>query len=253
MFTSIRKIFNKDQEFEDSQSHSADFSFSLDEQVVAGGIDAQLSPMKNQMSNLYQTTSPLDIPRHSMSNTRENSKHLVDSDDDDENIPSCLVSMSCPLPGRQPMYVPRRPLVKPAAAPKARLPNLELPPSLPSDFVFQQPPQPDPIDMRNLPDSALQYAASCPPAFRLIVDPQGLPTPLPAYVQLEATQLSHSPLIYEVLLSGCLHNPVQQTRNNAKGRDDDVARHNDMCDHDPDHDHDEMNMKDDDELAEMEL
>lgn len=55
------------------------------------------------------------------------------------------------------------------------------------------------------------------PCAWLIVDPQGLPTPLPAYVQLEATQLSHSPLIYEVLLSGCLHNPVQQTRNTQGG------------------------------------
>lgn len=196
------------------------------------------------------TTSPLDIPWQAAATALS----AVDDDDDDDVPAKFLVSMSCPLPGNRPQKpLPRRPVVKPALVPKEglKLPNLQLPPSLPSDYVVpelslqqqqQQQQQPPGPDNKSFADFCYPYAASCPPAFRLVVDTQG---GTPAFFQLEGRPMANSPLIYEVLLSGCLKNPNERPQRPA----DEPMRNNPAS---------FENVaaaagKDEDELAEMEL
>jgi hypothetical protein len=140
----------------------------------------------------------------------------VDSDDDDSvPVSRALMSKSCPLPTRSPMFLPRRPPVKPVASPaRDKMPKLDLPPSLPDNYVVPPPHAPyTPIAPHTEDQTFAQYipqAASCPPAFRLSIEslePQGTAI---AKVQVEtATPMANSPLIYEVLVSRCLMNDKQ--------------------------------------------
>jgi len=84
--------------------------------------------------------------------------------------------------------MPCKPLLKPRAAPQVHLPEFELPPSLPDDYVV-----PEPVE-------SVYFPSSCPPAFRLV----GYPNAREIVKDDEQIELGRSPLIYDVLVSGNL-------------------------------------------------